>query len=494
MPKRFLAFDLGAESGRAVLGQLTGQTLTVQEAHRFPTANGTMNGHLFWNLLGLWEQLKIGLRKGSELAGEGGLDGIGVDTWGVDYGLIDAEGGLLGEPYHYRDRRTEGMMEAAFERVGRERIFDATGIQFMQFNTLYQLMAAAKERPHQLKAAGTLLFTADLFNYLFSGVSKSEYSLASTSQMWDARKNAWATDLLEALGVPTHFLPEVVPSGTVLGPVRADVAAECNCGPIPVIAPGCHDTASAVAAVPAAGEKDDWCFISSGTWSLMGAELAKPLITEKSLAHNYTNEGGVGGSIRFLKNIMGLWLVQECRRHFQRQGHELSYAAMTEMAEQAPAFGALVNPDHKPFGFPGEMPNKIEQFCRETGQTPPSTHGQIVRTCLESLALAYRRTLEKLEDILGRRLNVIHIVGGGCQNELLNQMAASACGRTVVAGPSEATAIGNLLVQAMAIGEIKSLAAARAIVRSSFPVRTFEPKDASRWDEAYERYTRIVEK
>ncbi|HEX4124384.1 MAG TPA: rhamnulokinase family protein [Tepidisphaeraceae bacterium] len=497
MPKRFLAFDLGAESGRAVLGRLAGQTLTVEDVHRFPTVSGTMNGHLHWNLLGLWEQMKIGLRKGAELARKDGgdLDGIGVDTWGVDYGLIDSDGAVLGDPYHYRDRRTDGMMEAAFARVGRNRIFNITGIQFMQFNTLFQLMATAIERPQLLKAAQTMLFTADLFNYLFSGVAKAEYSLASTSQMVDARKKTWAMELIESLGVPTHLLPEIVPAGTVLGPLRADVAGECDCGGVPVIASASHDTACAVAAVPAPPSpsgRNDWCFISSGTWSLMGTELAEPLINEKSLALNYTNEGGVGGSIRFLKNIMGLWLVQECRRHFQREGHDHTYAELTEMARRAGEFGALVNPDHAPFGFPGEMPIKIEQFCRATGQTPPSSRGEFTRTCLESLALTYRRTLEKLEEFLGRRLATIHVVGGGCQNELLNQMTASACGRPVIAGPSEATAIGNLLVQAMAVGEIKSLADARAIVRGSFPVRSYEPRDAGRWDEAYSRFVGIL--
>lgn len=483
--KNFLAFDLGAESGRAVLGKLDGEHLSLEEKHRFSNPNGKMRGHLHWNLLQQWEELKTGLKKAGTT-----LDGLGVDTWGVDFGLIAKNGEILGNPYMYRDSRTDGIMDAVFKTVSREKVFDATGIQFMQFNSVYQLFAMAKEKSPLLDMAQTLLFVPDLFNYLFTGERKSEFSIATTSQMYDPRKKRWATEMLDKLGLPTNILPEIVPSGTVIGPLSEDVATECGVGAVPVIAPACHDTGSAVAAVPAEGE--GWCYISSGTWSLMGVELAEPVINEKSLKYNYTNEGGVGGTIRFLKNIMGLWLVQECRRHFTKEGHDHSYAELTDMAGRAKPFGAVIDPDHGPFLTPGEMPIKIEQFCKKTRQQAPGTRGEFVRTCLESLALTYRRTLEGLEDILGRKISTIHIVGGGSQNLLLNQMTADACGRTVVAGPIEGTAIGNILVQAMAVGSVKTLDDARAIVRGSFDVKRYEPRDSAKWEAAYKRFREVT--
>lgn len=492
--RNYVAFDLGAESGRALLGRLDGGRLTLEEKHRFPNPNGRINGHLQWNLLQQWEELKTGLRK-SAADSHGAhvpIHGIGVDTWGVDYGLIAPDGDILSNPFHYRDARTDGAMDKAFKVVSKDNIFDATGIQFMQFNTLFQLFSMLESKKALLSAAKTMLFMPDLFNYLFTGVAKAEFSIASTSQMIDPRTGDWALPLLEKLGIPTHILPPIVPSGTILGPLRADVASECGVAPIPVIAPACHDTASAVAAVPAVGDPSptgtDWCYISSGTWSLMGVELSKPLINEKVKQYNYTNEGGVGGTIRFLKNIMGLWLVQECRRHWQREGYDHSYSELTQMAARSRGFGAVIDPDHKPFGAPGDMPIKIEQFCRQTNQRPPQTRSEVVRCCLESLALTYRRTVEGLEDILGHAIKTIHIVGGGCQNELLNQMTADATGRTVVAGPIEATAIGNILVQAMATGDVKSLADAREIVRNSFEVKVFKPTDSKPWNDAYDRY------
>lgn len=491
--RNYVAFDFGAESGRALLGRLDGGRLTLDEKHRFPNPNGRINGHLHWNLLQQWEELKTGLRK-SASDGHGGhnqIHGIGVDTWGVDYGLLGADGDLLGNPFHYRDSRTDSAMEDAYKVVSKDDIFAATGIQFMQFNTLFQLFSMLKQKPAMLAATKTLLFMPDLFNYLFTGVARAEFSIASTSQMLDPTTGQWATGLLQKLGLPTAILPPIVPSGTILGPLKDDVAAECGVSPMPVIAPACHDTASAVAAVPvddATAKAADWCYISSGTWSLMGVELPKPLINDKVKQYNYTNEGGVGGTIRFLKNIMGLWLVQECRRHWQKEGYDHSYSELTQMAERSHGFGPIIDPDHKPFGSPGEMPVKIEQFCKQTHQRPPQTRSETIRCCLESLALTYRRTIEGLEDILGRKIRTIHIVGGGCQNELLNQMTADATGRTVVAGPIEATAIGNILVQAMATGDVKSLSEARQVVRNSFGVKTYRPTDAKQWDEAYARY------
>ena len=495
MPVRnFLAFDLGAESGRAVLGSLDGGRLTLQEKHRFQNPTGRMNGHLYWNLLGQWEELKTGLKKAGVEPHQDQkrpieIHGIGVDTWGVDFGLLDRNGEVLANPFHYRDPQTDGTMERAFARVPRQEIFKATGIQFMQLNSLYQLLAMKESRSKALECADTLLFMPDLFNYLFTGQRKSEFSIATTSQMYDTRQKTWATELLRQLDLPTHILPEVIASGTKLGALRREVAEECGVEPMPVIAPACHDTGSAVVAVPA--QSVDWCYISSGTWSLMGVELEAPIINEKSLRYNYTNEGGVGGTIRFLKNIMGLWLVQECRRHWQREGHDHTYSELTQMAERAQPLAAVIDPDHKPFLSPGQMPLKIVEFCRKSGQRPPTSRGEFIRTCLESLALTYRKTLEGLEDVLGRRIGTIHIVGGGSQNELLNQMTADACRRPVVAGPVEATAIGNLLVQAMAVREIASLVDARSVVQSSFEVKRYEPRDDRQWEEAYGRYRRI---
>jgi rhamnulokinase len=501
--KNFVALDLGAESGRSVLGSLADGRLTLQERHRFANPTGRMRGTLCWNLLQQWEEIKTGIRKAAAPDPHGGHDdehrrpalhGIGIDTWGVDFGLIGADGDVLGNPVHYRDARTDGMLEKAFTKVPKERIFDATGIQFMQLNSLYQLLAMKEQKPRILEAAETLLFMPDLFNYLLTGERRAEFSIATTSQMYDPRKKAWATDLLEALGLPTRLMPEIVPSGTTIGQVSRHVAEECNIGRIPVIATACHDTAAAVAAVPAdpSGKPGEWCYISSGTWSLMGVELNEPVINDKSLAYNYTNEGGAGGTIRFLKNIMGLWLVQECRRQWVRDGHDHSYAELAQMAGRSKGFGAVIDPDHKPFLSPGDMPHKIEQFCQDTRQPAPITRGEYVRTCLESLALTYRRTLEGLEDILGRRVGVIHIVGGGCQNELLNQMTADACQRPVLAGPVEATAAGNILVQAMATGDVKTLAHARGVIRNSFELKRYDPKPDKKWDDAYARYREVA--
>jgi rhamnulokinase len=363
----------------------------------------------------------------------------------------------------------------------------------MQFNTLYQLLAMQQQSPHLLAAAQTLLFMPNLFNYFFTGQRKAELSIASTSQMLDPRERTWATGLLRQLKIPDHILPDLIPSGTVVGNLTDEVASLCGVDSMPVIAPGCHDTASAIAAVPAVDESaEDWCYISSGTWSLMGVELPEPLINEQSLKLNYTNELGVGGRVRFLKNIAGLWLVQECRRQFASDGYDHNYSELTQMAARANPFIAVIDPDDAPFLAPDDMPGKIERFCAKTGQRKPGTRGEFVRTCLESLALTYRRTLEGLEQMLGRKIAVIHIVGGGSQNELLNQMTADACGRTVIAGPTEATAAGNVMVQAMAIGLVKSLAEARGIVRASLETKQFTPRDTQKWDEAYARFEAVA--
>lgn len=491
MPKdQFVAIDIGAESGRAVLASLENDRLSLEERHRFSTPVGRMNGSLHWNLLGIWEELKTGLRR---CAVEGGqkreIDSIGIDAWGVDFGLVAPSGEILGNPVHYRDRRTEGVMEKVFQRVSRQRIFEITGVQFMPINTLYQLVAMQQSKSSLLAAAETLLFIPDLFNYLLTGKKQSEYSIATTSQMFNPRKRSWADELLHELELPRNILPAVAPSGTVVSSLRKEMAAECRMNTVPVIAPGSHDTASAVVAVPA--ESDNWCFISSGTWSLMGVELAAPLINEKSLRYDYTNEGGVGGRIRFLKNITGLWLVQECKRYFKSQGQDMEYPELERLSTAAKPLQSIIDPDHAPFRAPGDIPKKIERFCAATGQRPPTGPGEFVRTCLESLAMTYRRTLSGLEDLLGRKIKTIHVVGGGSQNVLLNQMTADACARSVVAGPSEATAIGNALVQGITMGGVRSIEHARTIVKNSFELKRFEPRDTKAWDTAFARYQEV---
>jgi len=487
---RFLAFDLGAESGRAVVGQIDANRLHLHEIHRFVNGAVRVLDSLHWDALRLWTEIKHGLALAARAAAEDGgtLASIGLDTWGIDFALLAADDSLLGNPFHYRDRRTEGMLAEALSRVPRAEIYRQTGVQFMEINSLYQLLAMARAGSQALAAARTLLNMPDLFNFWLCGVKASEFSIATTTQFYNPVARGWACDLLDRLEIPSRFLGEIVPTGTVLGTLLPSVASETGSAAVQVVAAAGHDTAAAVAAVPAAGE--DWIYLSSGTWSLMGIETPQPIIDERSLAYDFTNEGGVGGTIRFLKNIVGLWLVQECRREWERAGHALSYDDLTGMAGKAPAFGALVAPSDGRFVPPGDMPGRIQVACAESGQPVPQTRGEIVRCALESLALEYRLVAERLDEMAGRRLPVVHIIGGGSRNRLLNQFTADATGRTVVAGPVEATAIGNVLVQALALGEIGSLAEGRALVARSFDAQTFQPAPAAMaaWDAAYERY------
>ncbi|HTP35879.1 MAG TPA: rhamnulokinase family protein [Candidatus Acidoferrales bacterium] len=453
----YLAFDFGAESGRALLGTLSGGKLTVEEIHRFPNTPVRVMGALYWDTLRLWHEIQHGISiavRDRKL----NLDGIGIDTWGVDYGLLGADGQLLENPRHYRDARTNGIMDKLFAVVPRDQVFGYTGIQFMQLNTLYQLYASRVGGAPALGVAQTLLNMPDLFNYWLTGVAKSEVTIASTTQYFNPVTMAWATGLLERLGIPTGILPPLIQPGTLLGKML-------DAPHTPVYATAGHDTAAAVAAVPAEGG-ENWCYISSGTWSLMGLELDQPIINAKSLAANYTNEVGVAGTIRFLKNIAGLWLLQECRRAWAKEGAEYTYEQLAQMAAEARPFPGRIDPDA--FLEPGNMPAKIAAHCRANGCEPPRTHGEFARAILESLARRYREVLENLEALSGRKIEVIHIVGGGSRNTLLNQFVAECTGRRVIAGPSEATAIGNILVQAMGAGELKSLAEARAVVRNSF--------------------------
>jgi rhamnulokinase len=484
MDKKLLAFDLGAESGRGVLGLFDGQRLKLEVVHRF--ANGPVRtlDVLSWDVLRLYAEMLTALRRCA--ADYGSVDGLGVDTWGVDFALLGRDGSLLGNPRHYRDPHTEGIMDEAFTRVPRAEIFRQTGLQFMRFNTLFQLLALQRSRSPLLEVAQTLLLMPDLFHFFFTGIQVNEFTDASTTQLYDPTARGWARGLIEAFGLPAQVLGTVVPPGTVLGPLRPSVATDTGLNAVPVIAPASHDTGSAVAAVPAKG--DSWAYISSGTWSLMGAELDAPLINDKALRYNFTNEGGVGGTTRFLKNIMGLWLVQECRRAWERGGKGYSYEELARLAEAAPPFVSLVDPDDSAFLLPESMPVALAEVCRRTGQPAPVEPGSVIRCALESLTLRYRWVLERLEELLGRRLEVIHVVGGGSQNALLCQFTADACNRQVLAGPVEATAIGNVLVQAIGLGLLGSLTDARDVVRRSFEVRAYEPQHPEHWQAPYDRF------
>ncbi len=482
---RYIAVDLGAESGRVVVGHLDEQGLQLEEVHRFRNGPVRLMGSLYWDVLRLWGEIKLGLSRAAQAYGES-LSSIGLDAWGVDYGLLAADDTLLGNPYHYRDARTDGMMEGAFQIIPREEIYARTGIQFMQLNSLFQLLAQVQANSPALRTARTFLHIPDLFHFWLSGRKANEFTIATTSQCYDPQMGDWARDLLETLGIPSAIFGPIVPPGTLLDTLRPAVVQETGCPPIPVITPGSHDTASAVAAVPATGA--DYIYLSSGTWSLMGVEVPQPIISQRTLEANLTNEGGVNHTFRLLKNIMGLWLVQECRREWSRQGDSLDYEALTRLAADAPPFGPLLDPGDPRFLAPGDMPGRIQAYCQETGQPVPESRGEILRCALESVALEYRRVADTLSHLVGAPLETVHIVGGGSQNRLLNQFTADATGRHASTGPVEATAIGNILVQAMALGHISSLREGRDIVRRSSEMQAYEPRDTGRWNQAYRRY------
>ena len=484
----FLAADLGAESGRVMVGRFDGGRLSLAEAHRFDSRPVRLPDGLHTDALRILSEIQHGLAAAAAQGGE--VAGIGVDTWGVDFALLDADGLLLGNPYHYRDAIGGTVMESTFARVPRAEIFGATGVQLMEINTLFQLLRLQERRSAALGAARRLLMMPDLFSYWLCGRVANEYTIATTSQCLDVSGGRWATPLLERLSLPAAIFGEIVLPGAVLGDLLPHVAEEAGLPPRPVIAVGGHDTALAVAAVPAT--REGFAYVSSGTWSLLGAEIPRPCVGEASLAANFTNEGGVGGTIRFLKNLCGLWLVQECRRHWGRHGEADSYDRLAEMAAAAPAFRSLVDVDAPDFAEPGDMPARIRAYCRRTGQPAPETKGEIVRAALDSLALKYRYVLAQMEGILQRRLDPLHVVGGGARNRLLCQLAADATGRPVVAGPVEATAAGNVLMQALALGHLGSLAEARDVVRRSFEIATYEPRHEPAVEDAYARLLGLV--
>jgi rhamnulokinase len=472
----YLAIDLGAESGRTIVGTLENGILSLSETHRFPNAPVQLPDGLHWDVLRLWSDIQAGI---SASAAKYPLASLALDTWGVDFALLDRNGALLGNPFHYRDVRTDGMLKEAFRCISREQIFAQTGIQFMQINTLYQLLAMSIQKSPLLEVAQTFLTIPDLFNYWLSGKICCEFTNATTTQCFDPVRRNWALPLLEALGIPSRILPPVCKPGTALGSLLPEVAAKTGAGSIPVIAPACHDTGSAVVAVPA--ENKDFAWLSSGTWSIMGVEADTPCLDERALAYNFTNEGGVNGTWRLSKNIMGLWLVQECKREW-----DMTYDELTQLAAESTPFLAVIDADDVSFLHPSDMPEKIRAYCEKTRQTIPQTKGEIIRVTLESLALKYRFALEKLETLTGKRLAPLHIIGGGTKNKLLNQFTANSIGRTVMTGPIEATAIGNILMQAITLGHLSSLSEARAIVRHSFSPEIYQPSQRAGWDQAYE--------
>jgi rhamnulokinase len=483
----YIACDLGAESGRVMLGRLQDGQLSLEEIHRFPSAVVRVLGSLRWDVLRVYEELKTGLR---EVAKRNiPILGLSVDSWGVDYVLINSVHPTISPPFHYRDDRTAATYERVREKVGAKLIFEETGIQFMSINTLYHLASDLEKSRAILEAADCFLTIGDYFNYLFSGVACVDESLASTTQLYNPRTHSWSERLIERCDFPGKIFPKVVPPGTVLGPLLPEVCAETGLTGLQVIATCSHDTGEAVAAVPAQG--DDWAYLSSGTWSLIGVELPEPLINEESRAHNFTNEAGYGGTTRFLKNIVGLWILQESRRVWAKQGSQLDYASLTAEANDAEPFRSLINPNAARFAKSGDMPALIAAYCKETGQPPPETRSQVARCILESLALSYRVALEEIERLTGRSINRLHIVGGGSQSALLNQFAANATGHEVIAGPVEATAAGNILIQAIALGQVEALSALRKIVSNSFPLRTFKPVDLANWQDAYRRFAQL---
>jgi len=487
-----LGFDFGASSGRAMLGIFDGEKIEIQEVHRFSNDPVELCGRFVWDVPRLFYEMKQALLKISRMNIK--VDAIGIDTWGVDFGMLDKNGRLLGLPVHYRDDRTTGIPEKVAAIVPEVELFGRTGIASNVFNTLYQLYAMKLENDPILEMADSMLFMPDLLAYLLTGKKGTEYTIASTSQMLNPDTRSWDYELLEKLGIPTGMLGEVKLTGDVRGTLLPQIAKECGVDEIPVIAVGGHDTASAVAAVPAQG--GDYAYISSGTWSLLGAEIAKPLCEEGVMKASYTNEGAVDGSIRLLKNIMGLWIIQECKREWDRRSDAVGFAELVEMAMKAPAFKAMIDVDDACFLAPGDMPARIQEYCRKTGQEVPQGRGEISRVIYESLALKYRWAIEALErDMLKKHIEVLHIVGGGSKNVLLNRFTAEAIKRPVITGPGEGTVIGNLLVQAKALGAISDIPQLRKVVEASFPTETYLPEtDGKAWDDAYVRYLELFAK
>lgn len=491
----YLGIDLGAESGRVMAGLWDGNHIRLEELHRFPNGPVEIAGTLRWDVLRLWSEIQNGLALAARKYGKS-VKSVGVDTWGVDHILLSKSNELIYQPFHYRDSRTNGVMANAFRRVPREKIFAATGLQFMEINTLYQLLALQKDHPEILAAADCLLMMPDFFHWCLSGARVAEFTDATTTQFFHPTKRAWSYDLLKRFGLPTKLLPKVVQSGTRLDHLRKSVSQRTGLPEISVIAPASHDTGSAVAAVPTnKTEQGTWAYLSSGTWSLMGLEVREAQLSKEVLDFNLTNEGGVDGTYRLLKNITGLWLVQQCKRAFEAKGKKVEYAHLVRLAKSAPPLRSFIDPDDSRFSNPADMPGAIRAFCKETRQPVPDSEGALVRCALESLALKYQQVLACLEQVSCKQVEVIHIVGGGSRNALLNQFTTDACNRPVLAGPVEATVMGNLLMQARACSEIGSLAELRSVVRNSCEIEAFTPRPSqvSAWQEARARFGQLLD-
>lgn len=482
--RKMLAIDLGASSGRGIVGAFDGERLTLRENHRFSNDPVNLCGRLYWDILRIFHEIKLSVQK-TVLDGDA-VSSIGIDTWGVDYGLLDRAGRLLSNPVHYRDTRTDGAQELVSRTVPAEELYRVAGIQTLNFNTVYQLAVEREEAPEKLAQAERMLNIPDLLNYFLTGRMANEYTILSTGALLDAKKRDYAWELLDRLGIPRRLFGDVTAPGTDLGTLLPQVQGETGKTDAHVLTVASHDTASAVIAVPS--EEKDFLYISSGTWSLMGTELSDPLINAESRAANFTNEGGACGTVRFLKNIMGLWIIQESRRQWRREGKDYSFAQMEAWAKESTPFRSLIDVDDSDFATPGDMPEKIRAYCKRTAQPVPESVGEVVRCIYESLALKYRSVAERVMELMGRRARVIHVVGGGTKDRFLSQLTADACGIPVCAGPEEATAIGNLMMQLMAAGEVSDLGQARRVVAASFETKQYLPTaDRNMWDEAYGR-------
>jgi len=486
----FLAFDLGATSGRSILATLKDGQVKIEELTRFPNTLLPIHGKYYWNIFGLYESLKAGMTAAASRHIQ--IDAIGIDTWGVDFVYVGKDGSLLGCPRAYRDPYTEGIPEAYFQLVPRKEVYDLTGIQIMNFNSLFQLYAAKREGCSALEAAHRILFMPDALSYLLTGKMVCEYTIASTSQLLNPRTKRFEEKLLKVAGVAPSILPEMVNPGTVIGPLTDSLAEETGLGKVPVVAVAGHDTGSAIAAIPAANER--FAYLSSGTWSLMGIEVIEPIINEASFEMNFTNEGGVDGTTRFLKNITGMWLLEQCRKEWEKEGTRFTYAEIVDMASSAPAFKSLVDPDHASFANPRSMTRALADYCQMTGQPVPANQAAYIRCIFDSLALKYRYVLSMLQEVAPFTIEKLHVIGGGSQNQLMNQFTANAIGLPVIAGPAEATAIGNVMMQAKALGAVSDLKAMREVIAHSVTPSTFLPVNSSLWDEAYSNYLAIIKK
>ena len=486
--KSFLAFDLGATSGRSLLGTLDNGRLQIKELTRFPNQILQIGDHFHWNIYSLFENLKAGLMAAKKEGVE--ITSIGIDTWGVDFALLAEDGSILGAPYAYRDPHTVGSPEKYFKIVARERVYDLTGIQIMNFNSLYQLFALSQANNSLLKATSDILFMPDALAYLLTGNKVVEYTIASTSQILNPRTKKFEPELLEKAGVLPSILGKIVMPGHLIGTLRDDLAQESELGNVKVVAVAGHDTASAVAAVPAQNER--FAYLSSGTWSLMGIEVKDPIINEETFALNFTNEGGVEGTTRFLKNITGMWLLEQCLKEWKKEGITYAYEKLVHMADTVPAFQSLVDTDHISFANPQSMTNAIVDYCNATAQIAPAIHAEFVRCIFESLSLKYRCVLALLKDLAPFPIDKLHVIGGGSKNALLNQWTANAIGIPVIAGPSEATAIGNIMIQAKAAGCVDSLQEMREIIGASVQLDEFLPQNPEVWAEAYQKYLSIT--